>query len=932
MKCGFLNFSLGIGFMLVAQLASSQPQAVDGVLDLRHYDLVSGEPIKLKGDWRFYWQEFIKPNTSLQQRKTNYHIVKAPANWATYSLDGASLPAAGYASYSMTILLPESPPNLALRVGPFFMAGKLFVNGREVYRSGQPARSKELSQHSMKPGIIDLPASGQNLELVAHVSNYRHHLAGIAEIQVGERQTIHRQSRTFIGLTLFIIGAIFIMAIYHICLHLLRRKDKSTLAFAGLCLGNSLFIFVVSGAIYDFFPNIHVETWWNLFYSGWYLGQAFFTFFTYYLYPQEYSKRFAQVATMISVMSLLVVYATPFEIASQTALVNQIAAFVVFVYTCYTIYKAKRAIRDGAMIFVTATTIFFLAIVNDILVAENLIEGEYLSAVGLYFFIFFQSFLLSQRFSKAFNHLEVAEKEIRELNEGLERKVEEKTRDIRSILHTIPQGIFTVSLNNETIRVNEEYSLYLEQILETRDIGRRRFDDLVLEHTDLSNDRKSQMISSVWASLGEDEVGFIANEANFAREFTLQQNGQKKIIELDWSPMFDQDNQVEKILVSMRDVTSLRALQEESVRQQKELEYISEIVNVSADQFDQFIRMSQGLMEENRRLIEANAIKNTEVLKILFINLHTIKGTARSYYFHKMTGILHDVEQGYAELLRNEDCPWDRDRLLADLQRAKDIIDLYDEINASKLGRKKDVNVIAIDRHMVEEKVNSLNLIDTSRMGDLEKDIIESTRAAFNEVFYNRSIDIFQDILSSSERLARDLGKENPIIEINDPGYALSSDAQELMRNIFTHIVRNSLDHGIETSAQRVAKGKKPTGTIQLTLQDNPDGSLEIVYRDDGQGLNLKDLRELGIKRQLLNPQRDYSDIQIAELIFESGLSTSSKLTEISGRGVGMDAVRKYLEKEGGRINIELYEAKFEGFRNFAFRITVPNRFYTRAA
>jgi chemotaxis protein histidine kinase CheA len=355
-------------------------------------------------------------------------------------------------------------------------------------------------------------------------------------------------------------------------------------------------------------------------------------------------------------------------------------------------------------------------------------------------------------------------------------------------------------------------------------------------------------------------------------------------------------------------------------------------VNTTPDQFAKFVNMSYSFLDENERLIKQNQQKNLEVVKILFINMHTIKGTARTYYFHKMTGILHDTEQRYADLLRKDGEAWDQNRLLLDLNEARNIILLYDQINTEKLGRKRDRSLIEVNRKMVEEKVTSLNLIDTSPMDPVTRHIIEDTRKTFNEVFYSRSIDVLEDILSGSERVARDLGKEVPIIKINDPGISISQEILELFHQVFHHIVRNSLDHGIETAAERIQARKRPTGTLYLELKENEDGSLALIYQDDGRGLNLARLEELGLAKGLLIKGREYTPQRIADLIFENGLSTSNRLTEISGRGVGMDAVRQYLDRAGGRIHVVLNGQPQGGFCAFAFHIHVPKNLHTQAA
>jgi sensor histidine kinase regulating citrate/malate metabolism len=236
-----------------------------------------------------------------------------------------------------------------------------------------------------------------------------------------------------------------------------------------------------------------------------------------------------------------------------------------------------------------------------------------------------------------------------------------------------------------------------------------------------------------------------------------------------------------------------------------------------------------------------------------------------------------------------------------------------------------------MERQIVAEQIESLNLVDLTKLSAKDRSIIEDTRQTFMNVFYSRSLDVLEDILGESERLARDLNKDKPIIMIDDPGFSLTLEAQELFRNIFTHIIRNSLDHGIESPQERVKKGKRPSGKLELVLKER-DGQLVLRYQDDGRGLNLRLLKDVGIRRGFLPKDQTVTREAIAELIFVGGLSTSADLTEISGRGVGMDAVKRYILQIGGDIRIWLDEKgeDAQGCCAFSLEIVIPGRLFSQ--
>lgn len=125
----------------------------------------------------------------------------------------------------------------------------------------------------------------------------------------------------------------------------------------------------------------------------------------------------------------------------------------------------------------------------------------------------------------------------------------------------------------------------------------------------------------------------------------------------------------------------------------------------------------------------------------------------------------------------------------------------------------------------------------------------------------------------------------------------------ELINDPLVHLIRNSLDHGIEMPAERIAAGKPETGTIELRAYHR-GGHIVIEIIDDGRGLNKDKIKVKAIEKGLIDKHSTLTDKQVFELIFLPGFSTAEQLTDISGRGVGMDVVRKNIQELGGNIEI----------------------------
>ncbi|MCA9512670.1 MAG: chemotaxis protein CheA, partial [Myxococcales bacterium] len=155
-------------------------------------------------------------------------------------------------------------------------------------------------------------------------------------------------------------------------------------------------------------------------------------------------------------------------------------------------------------------------------------------------------------------------------------------------------------------------------------------------------------------------------------------------------------------------------------------------------------------------------------------------------------------------------------------------------------------------------------------------------------------------------RLVRDLGqKQHKQVDLVLAGEDTEIDKTvvEAIADPLVHLIRNSVDHGIESPDLRRAAGKTAGGTIRLEAR-HQGGEIWIVIEDDGKGLDRDAILEKAIARGLTEPGRELRDSEIFRFIFEAGFSTAKQVTDVSGRGVGMDVVRRNIEALNGRVDI----------------------------
>ncbi|SDP31773.1 CheA signal transduction histidine kinase [Ralstonia sp. 25mfcol4.1] len=215
------------------------------------------------------------------------------------------------------------------------------------------------------------------------------------------------------------------------------------------------------------------------------------------------------------------------------------------------------------------------------------------------------------------------------------------------------------------------------------------------------------------------------------------------------------------------------------------------------------------------------------------------------------------------------------------------------------------VGELVITQSMLAQTASSLDpvLFDRlfSGMGQLERNARDLQEAVMSIRMMPMDY-----VFSRFPRLVRDLAsKLNKQIDLVTFGKATELDKSLIERIIdpLTHLVRNSLDHGIETPEKRVAAGKEPTGQLILSAQ-HAGGNIVIEVSDDGGGLNRDRILSKALQNNLPGVSESMPDDEVWQLIFAPGFSTAEVVTDVSGRGVGMDVVKRNIQEMGGHVEI----------------------------
>ncbi len=512
----------------------------------------------------------------------------------------------------------------------------------------------------------------------------------------------------------------------------------------------------------------------------------------------------------------------------------------------------------------------------------------------------------------------------------LELKVKERTKeilqknqDIQAMLSHMEQGLFTI-LDNYI--VHPEYSIFLEEIFETTDIAGCNIMDLLFNKASIGSNACDEIKKSIGVIIGEDKFNYELNNHLLIGEIKVSFSDVEKQLALSWNPIVINDV-VEKLMVTVRDVTLLKQMEKDALVKQKELDIISQLLDIPSKKFIYFERSVFGFIKDNKTIIESNGQCSQDMFAQLFRNMHTIKGNCRTLGFSFLSDLVHDAESVYSEMQKQEKLEWDKKRLLADLSNIDTAVKEYAQIFYDVLGRgDEQADGISDGYWLSREKLGVLHqCADALANGYSLPEAGERAKHVLDCMVSTPLPDLLQPITDSLTNMSKQLGKEVPKLEFDCHCIRINHDAGSLINNVFSHLLRNSLDHGIELPEHRSAIGKTLQGHIQIKTFVTGE-HLQIVLSDDGKGLNVTGLFNKGVDQGLWQADELVDNDTIADLIFSSGVSTKAQVSDISGRGVGMDAVKQFLLDRGCQIKLHLLsqDKPESGFVPFETILSIP--------
>lgn len=379
------------------QRVTHSPLPDKGSVDLRQTDF-NHEVVTLNGKWKFFWNTLLPPEAP----EPYFEYTSFPELWHNLLWKQSEISSQGYATYKLTILLPDKRPRLSLEVPEMYCAYTLFVNGEKTVSNGSPGIDKETTKPYWSTQVVPLHSHEDTLHITLQVANFHHLKGGISkEIRIGSHNILQKQNQLDQAFDYFLTGCIIMGGFFFLGLYLFGSHDKSILYFALFCIFYSYRI-VGAGkySLQAILPDISWTISIHLEYLSLFLAVAMFALYTRYLYPEDAPQKILSgMAGICFAFALITAISPPILF---TRLIDPFI-FLVLIYIAFAVviyWRAYRNKRTGAQYALISSAAIFIIIICVILEYYGIATPfPFILFTGYVTFFFCQSLILTFRFA-----------------------------------------------------------------------------------------------------------------------------------------------------------------------------------------------------------------------------------------------------------------------------------------------------------------------------------------------------------------------------------------------------------------------------------------------------------------------------------------------------------------------------------------------------
>ncbi|MBU7007962.1 [Fe-Fe] hydrogenase large subunit C-terminal domain-containing protein [Phosphitispora fastidiosa] len=483
--------------------------------------------------------------------------------------------------------------------------------------------------------------------------------------------------------------------------------------------------------------------------------------------------------------------------------------------------------------------------------------------------------------------------EIAAWNEVLERKVAERTVAVRNLLNNAGQGFLTVGPD---LCVNHEYSSECRRIFE-REIAGIRFAELISPQ----NEENKEFIESLLIEIFNQESDDMVADLYLPLLPEKIEIGSKHI-EAEYKIINDTTAKSKTCMAILTDVTDKRLLENQMENERNTLKMVVKVV-VSYNDFIQTVKEYRYFCDTLLHEI-INSEKSLEKkIAEIFRYVHTYKGNFSQFYMTGVTELLHDFESNIAAFGKQLVSEMGNDDLNRFVQEfdikswlTEDIKRLEDVLGPEFLSSEDMLTISKSKLIELEKKVESILPPTECRIL-----VVELRKLRYRP--FDALLESYQDyVIKLAERYQKEI---YPVELEAEPVFVDPERYNDFIRSL-VHVFRNAVDHGIETMDERIESGKSEYGRIKCHICQR-DSKIFLTVADDGRGIDSNKLRSKIVAKGFLGQGEaaGISEAEIVNFIFKDSFSTKDQVTDVSGRGVGLGAVKGELEKLGGSVEVK---------------------------
>jgi len=869
------------------------------VFDARQLMTRNGN-VALQGPWDFYWQKFVDPFDSTAVPDD---LMPAGKGWKKAALDR---PGIGYATYRLRVKGFEYQENGYEISFPYILSAFRLTMYPEQdpsravrHHLGQPGETAETTQPmTLVQAVAFRPLNPDEIWIITlHIACFEHSNGGLRAVPlIAPGSELSYRWRQEMDTAFFCVGILFIMFLYNLMLFIRRPEDKASLFASLAILSIALRSIATSNMIYyltgrsgkDILELNHIFEYLSLTGSG--------ILFSLFMQSTFSSAAYPRVLKYISILFAPLLIATLLfsaDIYSRLLPLYQLSTGFFIGLGFLVVIRAIKMRLIGSLTVLLGGLCILLAFIYDLLVIYGIMPRPFTLQYAAALYVFVTSETLARQFAVAFR---TAEK----LQRDLKKEVFNQTAEIKQIMASIPQGIFTMGAK---LCIEGQYSQHLEFILQSDKLEGREALPLLFAHSNVDTEQLSMLRSALLTSMGEDLLVWDFNQHCLIHEF--QVNSPKlgrRTFELDWHPIGNAAASIEQILVTLRDVTDWRKLQESNKQREEEFNLLLELVPISEGRWQDFVKQCQELLTQAEKPdtdqpsgVESLALRSSAIA------LHTLKALARSIGCRHLSIAVHDVEDRLRDLPKNITAP--QPNLAYALADLRQLLTRYEKLWTEKLKRGLGKRELHDDQTALLEELAYRRQQLTRPTGEPHRldEFLQTLDSYIQNSLYVSLFGLLHELSESVAPLAKELGKLPPEFRIEGMDLWVHRRTAGILRMSLVHLVRNAVDHGIEAPDERRQRRKSSRGVIDWRITSSAD-KIYISCRDDGRGLDLDAL--LKKAESLGFSQNDLEAIPhgLADVMFISGLSSRESVNEVSGRGVGMDALRSMIVEIGGNV------------------------------